>query len=268
MPVYNAGKNPYEDIIDKIPVVGKLINDYLIGRNPEDQIMALGLNVSPARRAGGEAKGVFSGLWDKMTRQRISDAPAKFKEPSDMMVGELGDLIDHPELFEYYPELRFRKAHVRIPDERSPFAAPTGSFSPGDESLRVLASTEEEAMASLLHEIQHWIQKKEGWMRGANADEFWKDVPAEILNEIHGDVIKNKQGNMVKLFGLDIPSKSPTELTRKLAYYLNPGEIEARGASQKFLDEILYQPTWKQATFDQIPKDKWVYPKGGQWKNP
>ena len=38
MPAVDIGTNPYTALIDKIPGVGKFINDYLLGRTPQDQM--------------------------------------------------------------------------------------------------------------------------------------------------------------------------------------------------------------------------------------
>lgn len=82
---------------------------------------------------------------------------------------KLGDLFSHPTLFDAYPEL----ANMKV--EFEPLEPGTlGYFSPSTNTLGlandlVHRSQWEDIHSVLLHEIQHKIQEKEGFVGGANS---------------------------------------------------------------------------------------------------
>jgi hypothetical protein len=86
---------------------------------------------------------------------------------SRMRGGKLADVLDHPALFNAYPEL----ADVLVvPSAKE---GTRGSFDIGKNTIEVdWQSYPSEMLSTLLHEIQHWIQNKEGFARGANTQEF------------------------------------------------------------------------------------------------
>lgn len=77
--------------------------------------------------------------------------------------------LDHPELFEAYPELTGMILKARWTPDRSR----TGSFGP--LGMTVGASHPDEALSAALHEAQHYVQKQEGWSRGANTRAIMAD---------------------------------------------------------------------------------------------
>ncbi len=144
-------------------------------------------------------EGSFSMLTDKMKRFEISDKNAKLNmdsvfektgggmykiSPTKTQV-RLGDFLDHKELYAQYPKLKnVWVAFVNKPSETS-----SASFI-GAREGSALADRIEINMAhpkdikeSLLHEIQHAIQEKEGFARGGSPESVYPwDMP-EIKND-------------------------------------------------------------------------------------
>ncbi len=78
---------------------------------------------------------------------------------------KLGDILDYPELFDAYPELR----EMRVDGDE---AQANGSFSPSTRTVSLnksLFADPDKLRSTLLHEIQHAIQDIEGFAAGSNA---------------------------------------------------------------------------------------------------
>lgn len=81
---------------------------------------------------------------------------------------KLGEIFDHPTLYQAYPEL----AHTKVSFEQLP-SGTLGYFDPQTKTLGlnnefVFNRDWENLHSVLLHEIQHQIQEKEGFVGGAN----------------------------------------------------------------------------------------------------
>lgn len=282
MPVYNINKNPYEESIDKIPVVGKLINDYILGRSPEDQIMGVAINVNPARKAAkavadvidnsraaktlrkmglekapnagqitdDNTVGAFSALWDKQVRKaipdqdmtiserigRIKDKSGNWTEGNTITEGELQDIVNHPQLFEYYPEMR----NVRVNVKLDKYAKKPHEGSISDLGITVRGRTRDDIQQTLLHEMQHWIQRKEGtWAQGSNPSTIpSQQVYKEKIKLLANAVIDPFTGRrIVKTPIGDYQAESLGNIPRFLAYWKHAGEAEARDIAEKWLEQ-------------------------------
>lgn len=82
--------------------------------------------------------------------------------------GTLQDYIDHPALFEAYPQLR----NVTLRFERMG-GGMMGYYSRTDNEIVLNTELRHAAEDTLVHEIQHAIQKTEGFASGSN-EEYWK----------------------------------------------------------------------------------------------
>jgi hypothetical protein len=121
-------------------------------------------------------------------RQEISDVGAKgvytHLPPSEERLAQM--VLEHPELLEAYPDLaNIRQFGLREPKARGSYEVTHIQTEDGPKVLGealVVRGPDEEALASTaLHEMQHAIQRREGFQRGANPAEFKdKKIPANL----------------------------------------------------------------------------------------
>jgi hypothetical protein len=142
-----------------------------------------------------------------------------FKAGDDLREGvPLPKAIDHPALFKQYPELE----GVTLKADH-----PKGGGASFDESTMTIHVPKEAVMLgqqnsyldSITHEIQHWVQKKEGFARGTSIEHEF-----------------SKAWNDFKNYDSNISKASLTEASNKFAhrrYENSAGEIEARAAAAR-----------------------------------
>ena len=121
-------------------------------------------------------------------RQEISDLGAKgvytHLPPSEERLAQM--VLEHPELLEAYPDLaKIQQFGLREPKARGSYEVTHIQTEDGPKVLGealVVRGPNEEALASTaLHEMQHAIQRREGFQRGANPAEFKdKKIPANL----------------------------------------------------------------------------------------
>lgn len=128
-----------------------------MGRTPEE-IQAITGNIKSP-----------SGKWSQM----ISDKNALTRPsqmPSGYEVGEgsvkVKDILKHHELLKAYPDIGEFPV-VLTPGNGAYFDPVGGVIGLGDKSL-----SPQEIKSNILHELQHYIQRYEGWPRGGNPEEF------------------------------------------------------------------------------------------------
>ncbi len=140
--------------------------------------MVVGKNAKtfdPTDKAGRN----FTGI-DGMTRFEIDDSAAKLSDKFISMVkaiqksgrggGEpvrLGDVIDHSPLFDAYPDMADIKVSV-FHEAPANGRIRYGGYTPSTDALKlnVHPRTASELRATILHEIQHAIQEREGFTGG------------------------------------------------------------------------------------------------------
>lgn len=115
-------------------------------------------------------------------RFEITDAPAKILSlPAKGESSNLGDILSHPQLFEAYPDLS------GIPVRNDPELGYGGgaytpkfeySHDPGKFSQEKIGFSkspfDSDTIGTLLHEIQHAIQSREGFKQGGSIGEFYE----------------------------------------------------------------------------------------------
>lgn len=171
--------------------VGK--RDIFIGENAKtwnqkeaDRALAMeayGVNPETIWRETGTFRGV-DGKW----RQEISDAEATgiytHIAPSEQRLSEMA--IQHPELLEAYPDIaKIQQFGLQGPKERGSYQATTTETVDGPrllgEMVMAEAPTEDVLARTAIHEMQHAIQRREGFQRGASPAEFKnKTIPAKL----------------------------------------------------------------------------------------
>jgi hypothetical protein len=164
-----------------------------------------------------EKTGRFISPGDRMARVEIPDTGAKFKHNTvaAYKTTSLEDLLDHPQLFEAYPQLK--DIVVKL-DPTTPNSAYTYGAKTIDVGTSVGGSAQ--TMKNLLHEIQHAVQREEGFAKGGNVGLFKSNSYS----------YNPKLATEAKNLGLDSIQ----------AYYRLAGEAESRAVESRLgLDEML-----------------------------
>ncbi len=156
------------------------------------------------------AKRKFSALTDQKTRFEVSDRQAYLKKdnisPSiEKGVVPLQDVFQHEGLYRQYPEFK----RLRVSFDATGHT--NGSFNEGTFSISINPNLpKSEIRSTLLHEVQHAVQAREGFARGGSPTMF-KQQEIKIsqiidgLNKEMGDLIKRNdqmdpitQGQMIQ----------------------------------------------------------------------
>lgn len=180
-----------------------------------------GIFGGPKAVGWAKASNKFSSLADKKPRFEIDDSKSFFTGavpdivPSNSSL-KLYGLLRHPELFERYPFLK--KVNITKGE---------GSYNPGTNTITI-PSFDAEGKKTLLHEIQHAIQNKEGFAYGGSSAMF-DTLPVTVKEAIIGSNIGEitHPGEWKKIFGSENPlgiAMSAKELMEK--NLLNGNEIE------------------------------------------
>lgn len=230
----------------------------LMMSNTKDDVGA-----TPSRQDIWEGTGWFKGADDKwrfeiddsaamLTPENLAEGPHSFK-------GTLGQALSHPELFKNYPEMA--DYPVQIGKAAKGPRGELGSFNPRTNELEIYGggSSGEEATADLLstvlHELQHGVQRKEGFDPGASVSgmkETLKTIDDKVnqLNLLQTKVSKQmdearKAGDTAKLATLqelyDLAMKEKSGLGRagqlspETLYLSKSGEVEARQVPKRRL---------------------------------
>jgi hypothetical protein len=120
----------------------------------------------------------YSQAIDKATTQDELQAAQKYYEKqrgknSLNFIGKAQEFIEHPELFQAYPELA-NYAFRELEPTHKKFTAPQnvyGFYSPGQQSITVNTDAPLKR-STALHELQHAIQEIEGWQGGSSPQEM------------------------------------------------------------------------------------------------
>jgi hypothetical protein len=204
---FKKGFFKYLDMASELPgVVPGVSQAMFLGMKAKNASKSL---LKKAMSMGGDKKKIFEetgwfkgndGLW----RFEIPDDAVKLDPlllDEDLALGEeweIYNLIDHPKLFEAYPELRDTMVEIYVEpglSRHGTYYSPDDwtSHKPNQSKISIEASNREDATNTLLHELQHNIQYIEGFARGGSWREFPKgQVPYPIL-AAHEEAIEEIQ---------------------------------------------------------------------------
>jgi len=153
-----------------------------------------------------DSKAVFNDLedtnnWLKIQSEKGTKDPQSGVFIKEVGLGQwltsidLGELIDHTELFVQYPHLagsvvNFKSGITNMRGKVVDAGGAGGSFNPLTGSITLVVDPDvgltKESMSSLLHEIQHSIQNTENWMNGGNTSAtFLIDFKAILYEDIN-----------------------------------------------------------------------------------
>lgn len=173
---------------------------------------------------------------------------------------QLQNIIRHDALFEAYPELRGMKVRFENMDTRD-----LGSYYPRNNLIVLNSSLRGAPQETLLHEIQHAIQKAEGFAQGSNPSYWDKQVRDGKKVETAG---VREAERRVREFENDPQNADIVDLVRQIrdaAEYEDYGtmddlenQIEELGLSEKYqqYDDLLMEmySQWSRA-YNMVPSE-------------
>jgi hypothetical protein len=164
------------------------------------------------------------GMW----RKEFSDVNSKLKDIKNLPItsfgskfGSVGEILDHPDLYKIYPEAKDIDVMIAPGMKDMHGNDVKGIYSPEHNTIGLNEDLTPEAMRSTLHhELQHWVQNKEG---------FAMDSPSSFLPEFR---------DQMKRYYL---SKRKDAL-ETIIQHAEKGDLDiARSKAQKLLDELEYR---------------------------
>lgn len=215
------------------------------------------------------------GQLSKSQDRIVEDANSKLKTLPNGKVSapfeptRLGDVLDHPQLFEVFPEL----ADIHVKSGASGGAR--GEFHAGKGEIRMADADPNDFLSTLLHETQHGVQHTMGAENfGAAPAMFFRDLPtynkASTENNKQIEDIIQKSFNNPAPDMLEIRAASRINKVFKGAkdkafsnYSATSGEVEARatqtmhelGRYDQFPPDVMDTP------FSSQILDPWTHPK-------
>ena len=150
-------------------------------------------------KAGVDAKAIWqqTGTWkapDGMWRQEIPDtsagfrmdfnsaAPSKSNAYSPMKDIPIGGAFNHPNLYPAYPDiLRTGRMDVAKSSDWMPDSSNSGNLRGNQVTVR--DKTEAGARSTVLHELQHAVQQREGFALGGAQSQFYSEALLRLVAE-------------------------------------------------------------------------------------
>jgi hypothetical protein len=157
----------------------------------------------------------LTNAWDNLVESPMLGAP---------VVARLGDILSHPQLFKAYPDI----ADVTIV-KRSPFLdffrSIQGSYNDTTNEI-IVTPYAVDPLSTLLHEVQHWIQNKEGFARGSNTQKAMEILTpnqrASIIAEMNtkaDDMARLLRGELDKAWQLRDHLRGIQSMPEKVAAF-------------------------------------------------
>lgn len=159
----------------------------------------------------------------------IADDQARIAKGPD---GPMSAQLDHPQLYDHYPEAGFidRRANIDLGEARGKMMPDRGAYGQGLMEYNPIhpdMGTEAQQRANSLHELQHWIQKKEGWETGGTP---YSAAAQDAANSKMEDLFAS--GHLNYNMPIDDLVKTQDKLARE-AYWNMAGEAHARSTAAR-----------------------------------
>jgi len=204
------------------------------------------------------ATGWFRSPYDKKWRTEVADDTAKLTPafaamPESKLFSKedslpLAQVLDHPELFKAYPELKGVKV-VKRAGFLDFSGGLQGSFNPESNTLTITPYAKDPG-STILHEMQHWIQSKEGFATGGNEDMAVKALSPKKIEKLAREALKKKEAELDKASTLVDERLSALQESAKYK-----GEIEELNRLSD--DALSAYRVWKKTDSD-VDKKAWL----------
>jgi hypothetical protein len=220
------------------------------------------------------ATGLYRGLEGKW-KFEIPDAAAKFqgdivkpdtinKVMSDdkfFMKTTLGEILDHPELYKAYPELKRTEVHIdnELGSLGSALHKKDGNTIISMNLPKIIEDPSGlHPLEVILHEVQHAVQRKEGFNQGSNPKLALKNA-VEFLgqrafeNSKKGDIEEAiRLNNLQRIINMN-PRTQFKEPIANVIYRRAPGEQEAQMVQKRASDGTAPPPYEQMKEFRPLP---------------
>lgn len=167
------------------------------------------------------ATGWFRGPYDNEWRREVADDLARVTDtfrdmPETTLFGgaknqiPLSRALNHPELFRAYPDLN----SVKVIRQKGfmDFGGLQGWFDSDTNTINITPYAKDPE-STLLHEVQHWIQEKEGFATGGNREVAIEMANPDLIESALGRVLEKKKNDIGKI-GKEIEDWSVAEKIR------------------------------------------------------
>lgn len=187
----------------------------------------------------------FINPFDKRATAEISDHAAKLR-PGWENAKTVGEMVDHPELFRNYPK---KAENVKV--TWNPEVGMTqGAYDPVKQVINIDPQAKDK-LSTLLHELQHHIDRVEGinygasesWLAAAKAPtelikKFAKNATPHVNSLIHGAEYDIDMANKISGFIRGMPKDQKNVLNKVLNEY---DKIKAAGYENADLPQSIVQ---------------------------
>ena len=176
-----------------------------------------------------QSTGWFRGS-DGQWKFEIPDTEASWKSVEPKPQHRLGDMLDHPALFEAYPHLADMTVRGMSEGEMASMRGTQGYFSPLNNTISLRPGQAASAgLSTGLHEIQHAIQEHEGFDVGGSPEELQATADRKLMgfqyiaNAAGADTVKIQK----MLYAIAKDSKySPTDAELNEVAKLPPNVLQ------------------------------------------
>lgn len=203
---------------------------------------------------------IYAGEKDKLLRTALSDKDAIVNEKAfDIYQGKIypnnamtvGDVLKHDKLFEQYPQLKNIKVDVMRGEPGE------AAYNPAKNTIFLAgANGYTEIRRAILHELQHGVQKTEGFSRGTSIPEQLGATGRDIVSQLRKEqavATSDKQKSVLqeKIDALmngaaqrykHAPGEQEAAFTHGLASYGTQGQLEQ--AIEGLLRDNLSPQSW------------------------
>jgi hypothetical protein len=247
------------------------------GASPTDIWLAHGVDVTEPARPRWEISDQNARINNKVLSDLGQEYRKNWGSHRDVSVG---DVVDHPELWENYPALARAPFQLMDPSKQA-----HGSFAPGAYNYKnpttapgivSLNPNAPDPLSTMLHELQHGVQYIEGHPMGANLDIVQEQTRKAVLDrlmEMYAKDLTNPENNRLKAMW-DRYSKDPQAkaMINYGIYRRSPGEVEARNTQarhQMSPDERAVFAPWQTADYrpGEVAYNAGFDPKVPWWEN-
>ena len=221
----SANKAPISDIKDK-----RLLD--ILQINSKENAKKIKLATGWERGADGKWRYEIGDAKIKDTKDVGGTVVVRYEDDMLWNSGNLGDIVDAPELFEAYPQLR----DVRLDTDALPTEPNNGTYYPSTMSIKINADNIATLNSILNHEIQHAIQHIEGFASGSNLSVAKKEV-----EELSNKAAIWRFRNDIAAYMREHPDTYPSQVQKKVMelYAMTDGLIEeGESLSKEDIEEL------------------------------